>query len=406
MPNQYTSGWNHETVKRMFELHDDNYNFKEIAQILSKEYHSFFTEISVKTKYYRELPNKDTLMNDTYEKPFEETIKHKANGEIEHDKLIQLTDEDAKNPKRVMELCGYDPNEWEVISCQVGFWTYRDKETPDGKVSRTCKLKVKPKQDKFTLEDLKGYLETLKPVHVKQNPIQESKYLLEIPIYDPHFPNSTYDDYKDTQDKILNRIQSKEWNQILITLGSDMLHHDNLKSQTANGTPIEQLDIIQGWEHARQFFEPIIEESIQRSKVCKIVYVQGNHDESMSWAFTQMIKARYPQAIYDTDPNQWKIHTYGQSVIGFTHGDKGRKDLHNIFMANFPKEWGNATNREIHSGHLHHEDVKDKFGTVVRTLATRNKTDKWHEQNGFLGNHRRFQLFEYSREGLESIYYV
>ena len=117
-------------------------------------------------------------------------------------------------------------------------------------------------------------------------------------------------------------------------------------------------------------------------------------------------KARYPQALYDTEPDQWKVHVYGNNALGLTHGDKGRKDLHNIFMANFPKEWGNAQNREVHSGHTHGEEVKDKFGTVVRTLATRNITDKWHYQNGYLGNHKRFQIFEWSRENLESINYV
>lgn len=405
MPNQYNNIWNHDKVIQLFSLRDESYSFDEIAMILREKYKQPFTGSNCKSKYYRELPNKDTLMNDTYEKPFEETIRHKANGEIEHDKLIQLTEEDAKNPKRVMELCGYDPNEWEVISCQVGFWTYRDKETPDGKVSRTCKLKVKPKENRVTLEDLINHFDSLPPVRIKREPLNEIKKLLEIPIYDAHFGISTYEDYKQTQEKILTQIETG-YDQIIVILGQDALHVDNFNNTTTNGTRIQDVDVIQMWEDARKFFEPIIEKAIQNSKICKVIYSPGNHDSSMSWSFTQMVKARYPQAIYDTSHDPWKIHEYGQNVIGYTHGEKNRKNLHNIFMANFPNEWGRATIREIHAGHYHVEDAKDYYGTVVRTLATRNKTDKWHYDNGFLGSHRRFQLFEYSREGLESIYYV
>ncbi|MNJ75937.1 hypothetical protein D3C77_731230 [compost metagenome] len=69
-------------------------------------------------------------------------------------------------------------------------------------------------------------------------------------------------------------------------------------------------------------------------------------------------------------------------------------------------EWAKAKNREIHIGHLHVEDAKDVFGMVIRTLSTRNKTDKWHKDNGYVGAHKRFMLFEYSKSNLESIHYV
>jgi len=120
----------------------------------------------------------------------------------------------------------------------------------------------------------------------------------------------------------------------------------------------------------------------------------------------QMIKARYPQVNVDDRMQQRKAYVYGDNFIGITHGDKARKDLHNIFPIEFPVEWSGAKNREIHTGHLHVEETKDVFGMAVRTLATRNRTDKWHRDNGFVGAHKRFMLFEYSEKELESIHYV
>ncbi|WP_303801054.1 hypothetical protein [Alicyclobacillus macrosporangiidus] len=43
---------------------------------------------------------------------------------------------------------------------------------------------------------------------------------------------------------------------------------------------------------------------------------------------------------------------------------------------------------------------------MVRALVTRNKTDQWHRDHGFVGAHKRFMLFEWSMDALESIHYV
>ena len=62
--------------------------------------------------------------------------------------------------------------------------------------------------------------------------------------------------------------------------------------------------------------------------------------------------------------------------------------------------------RKLYTGHLHHEKALDEFGIIERTLPTRAKTDQWHEDNSYEGAHRRFMMFEYSTDELESIHYV
>jgi hypothetical protein len=126
----------------------------------------------------------------------------------------------------------------------------------------------------------------------------------------------------------------------------------------------------------------------------------------MSWAFVQMLKARFPHIEFDDEIKERKAHCFHQIFIGITHGDKAKKNLHSIFPVEFPIEWSQAKTREIHTGHFHKEDAADVFGMMVRTLATRNKTDQWHKDNGFVGAHKRFMLFEYNESELEAIHYV
>ena len=79
-------------------------------------------------------------------------------------------------------------------------------------------------------------------------------------------------------------------------------------------------------------------------------------------------------------------------------------DLFQDFVLDFPKEFADATVREIHTGHLHRESVDN--GTMVRRLASGVPTDAWNSKNGFVGANKRFQLFEWEPGALAGIKYV
>jgi hypothetical protein len=258
-----------------------------------------------------------------------------------------------------------------------------------------------------SINQLIEVIKEVKPIQIEIDPIEvKEKRLLEIPLFDSHFGVSDYEYYKPTQAKIMDKLSSRKWEEVLFILGQDMLHNDDFRGRTSNGTQIETVDMVKAWNDARRFIEILLVQAMKQAKKVKVMYSVGNHDESFSWAFVQMLKALYPVIEWDDSLEQRKVHTFGLNFIGVTHGDKARKNLHNIFPIEFPVEWSKAKNREIHIGHFHVEDAKDIFGMVVRTLATRNKTDKWHKDNGYVGAHKRFMLFEYSEDNLESIHYV
>lgn len=320
-------------------------------------------------------------------------------------RLIEMSEEDAKNPEFVMRKHGYDANSWILINHK--FKTFNAYSTQDGVLTLySSHITVKPRGDEWRFEDLLKAAKSAPPITVVRPVDVPQERMLELFISDPHFGVSTLSDYLLTQARIDALIESRRWEEILIPVGSDLLHNDTMRGTTSSGTQIEKVDMVQAWKDAAMFYDPLIRSALKWSDRVKIVYVPGNHDEALGFAFVQYLQARYPQVEYDDAFLMRKAHLYHGVFIGLTHGDKGRNRLHNIFPVEFAEMWAHATVREVHIGHLHVEDAKDNFGMMIRTLATRNKTDDWHNQMGFVGNHKRFMIFEYSHNALEAIHYV
>jgi hypothetical protein len=341
------------------------------------------------------------------EQVYKDSIEIHKDGTQISSKLVAMSLENSKDAKFLLKAHGYDADAWELTGARSNMWNSYSKI--DGIMELySSKITVAPIKNVNNLEKLIQSFENVKPVHVIVDEyIPEEDFLLEIPLFDTHFGISDYEYYKPTQSEIFDKINYRKWKEILFIVGQDLFHNNDFRGATANGTPIEVVDMEKAWEDCCKFYEPLIVKALKNSDNVKVIYSKGNHDETISWAFVKYLKARFPQVECDSKFIERKIHTFGKVFIGITHGDKANnKDIANIFIKDFSLEWANSMVKEIHKGHFHVEDGKDIFGTMVRTLATRNKTDKWHEDKGFIGAHKRFMLFEYSETALKSIYYV
>lgn len=404
----YSPKWSEEETEyllQIIDMHPEQTNFI-YADMLQAKFHRAFTFDSVRKRRKRIADG----LQDVEVKPIEKVYveKHVINndGSRISDKLIAMSDNDSKSVDFLLKAHGFDINEWELVKVENNIWNTNNK-LRGIETLYSSRLSVKPKINGINWGELLETIKETKPIAVKLEKLDiTEKHLLEIPLFDAHFGISDFEYYKPTQSKIYELLSSKHWEEVLFIVGQDMLHVDNFRGQTANGTQIEQINFVKAWNDCRTFYELLIEKAIKQSRYVKIMYAKGNHDESMSWAFVQMMKEKYPQVFVDDEIKERKIHSFNSVFIGVTHGDKARKNLHNIFPIEFPMEWARAKVKEIHTGHLHVQEDKDIFGMMVRTLATRNKTDDWHKTNGFVGAHKRFMLFEYSEEELERIHYV
>ena len=238
----------------------------------------------------------------------------------------------------------------------------------------------------------------------------EGHNMLEIPLFDMHWGVATMEDYKETLDDIIQIMSAHRWAQIVIPFGQDFFHNDSIvKGETTKGTKIEKVDMQKAVKEAKQFIYAIIDLAIEVSSEVKVIYTPGNHDQSISWMFMQVLLERYGEEIVDDSMAYRKCFTFGANAIMVTHGQAKKsstaKSLAPLFPIAFPLEFANATTREIHAGHLHHEEA-DTCGAMVRRLSSAVPTDDWSDLEDFIGANKRFMLFEWSPKKLRSIHYI
>lgn len=270
---------------------------------------------------------------------------------------------------------------------------------------------IKQKASDFNIEDL---VETLRESvehyeYVSQNE-KSADRMLEIPLFDMHWGISFLDDYKQVLDDILDRIHSRHWDKIVIPFGQDFFHNDSIvNATTTGGTVIDKVDMVRAVKEGRQFITAIIDSALENANSVKVLYTPGNHDRSVTWMFMQVLLERYGADVVDDSMEYRKVFTYGKNSIMVTHGDSKQataKNLAHIFAVSYPEEFAQASIREVHAGHLHHEKAGDIYGVMIRRLSTGVTVDDWSNRQDFVGSHRRFMIFEWDRNALRSIHYV
>ena len=270
---------------------------------------------------------------------------------------------------------------------------------------------IKQKASDFNIEDL---VETLREnvehyEYVSQNE-KPADRMLEIPLFDMHWGISFLDDYKQVLDDILDRIHSRHWDKIVIPFGQDFFHNDSIvNATTTGGTVIDKVDMVRAVKEGRQFITAIVDSALENANSIKVLYTPGNHDRSVTWMFMQVLLERYGADVVDDTMEYRKVFTYGKNSIMVTHGDSKQataKNLAHIFAVSYPEEFAQASIREVHAGHLHHEKAGDIYGVMIRRLSTGVTVDDWSNRQDFVGSHRRFMIFEWDRNALRSIHYV
>lgn len=268
---------------------------------------------------------------------------------------------------------------------------------------------IKQHNDGFNMDELVTLIkENTKPAYIETKELPQTDSMLEIPLYDMHFPLS---DYNDTLEELLLIIDSKFYDEINLVIGQDLFHNDDFRGRTTSGRPIEKLDMVQAWRMAEDFWYHILQHCMTQANRVNLIYTKGNHDETLAWAFIQRLSALFPTLNQVDDTLKMRKCIYWRECfIGLTHGhskkNSNSQSLRSIFTIEYPHEFASSKVREIHAGHLHHEEAGDLYGVTVRRLSSAVPTDEWSEDEGFVGAHKRFMIFEYNPGKLKSIYFI
>lgn len=237
-----------------------------------------------------------------------------------------------------------------------------------------------------------------------------SESMLEIPLFDMHWGVAFMDYYKPVLTELLDLLNRRTWDRVVIPFGQDFFHNDSIvNGQTTKGTVIEKVDMIRAVKEAKTFMYTLIDTAIHQANEVQVIYTPGNHDRSTAWMFIQVLLERYGSSVVDDTLEYRKVISYGKNSIMLTHGDSKQataKNLAHIFPIAFAEEFANADVREVHAGHLHHEAEADIYGVMVRRLSSGGKVDDWSNKEDFIGTHRRFMVFEWDQKKLASIHYI
>ncbi len=364
----------------------------------------------IKHKQSLESTTSTTVSNDKVKLPSNQL---EINGDGSRKLLAykEMTEEDSKNPERVMELNGFDPDEWDLVKLKVSEWTMGAENQ-----NYSIGLEVKPKnKSKLSLEDIleanKNYTYVHPKVEVKYKDSKGLKgHALEVGLPDLHIgsAHANVDSIKEKIDRIVEYAKDNKVDKIYLTFLGDILNVDNTNETTTKGTQLKNEGTpYQMYLKTKDLINYIVRSFAEFET--EVFSVIGNHSGLSELITFDALKDSWkdnPQITFDVDDKLRKAFLYGNTLVGLTHGNMPKANLFGWLASDFSDLWGKSTSRELHYGHFHSEDVTYVGGVTNRRLPTTKGTDDFEDAMGYLGDRNMLQTFIYNKEtGLTQINY-
>jgi predicted phosphodiesterase len=195
-----------------------------------------------------------------------------------------------------------------------------------------------------------------------------------------------------------------------MTIGmlGDLFHYDRPDGSTTSGTPLERDGRLQKMiEVGTDSIIGVVDDASGVAPA-DVVIVNGNHDETLTWALHRLLVERYQsggRVRIDEKFTPRKYLDHGRNLLGFVHGHRAKRKLPQLMAIEAAKAWARCPYREIHTGHLHHQaaewsrPIETLDGVLVRVAPSLGPADDYHAVNGWLGQRRAMELFIYDEAG-------
>jgi hypothetical protein len=222
-------------------------------------------------------------------------------------------------------------------------------------------------------------------------------------------------------DYYLQESRQENINHIIFPIGNDLLHTNNDMNTTKKGTPME---VSHAFANLYAYVRDVVTASIIRlSEVSTVecVLVPGNHDEDAVLRLGDYLEGMFhgSDAVAINNKKYRRKYTrFGNSGIGFTHGEKVKpRDLHGAFSNDMPSLFAATKYRYFYVGHLHKnasakyatfdERRNEYMGTQIDICPSLCPTDRWHFDMNFTGNQRasKAALFHPSRGRVREFFF-
>lgn len=350
-------------------------------------------------------------------------------GSYSSSKLIEMNEMQSKDPVYLLNAHGFDPTKWKIVSAKNNI--RQAISSSDGIVTLYASfLTVKPlSENEITFERIDEFFNRLDREYSKPDVQLDDSVdlggdeLLLLDIADLHMNLqasvfTTGNEYNcDIAEKLLmnaianiiERTGYYNFDEIVLTIGGDMLNGDNMQGSTTKGTPqVSDLHYYDAYERLCEMTIKVIDILKDRARV-NVIYVPGNHDEMTGYKLAKYIDAWYrhdDMVTVDYQPIARKYKLFGSTLLCFMHDGKVQK-LPAIIADEARKYWSHADMVEVFLQHLHTEQILMEENNIrIQRLPTISARSKWSSDQGY-NSKRQFKFFVFDKEfGLSDVFYV
>lgn len=402
----------------------------EVAQILNEELGENFGESKYRKWWYAfnegmnyvsqlEAERKEAVKEYVGEQ--KKDFQMLKTGEQSSTIVAKLSEEQLKDPDYLLNLHGYNPNDWEITSARQSVWNNKlDNELYSSKITVKPRVGFNWSEDNVkkifekVQKNAKIKNETTKSYVIEE--YEDADEMLLIGISDLHYGLLARDNLSENYnmeiaeerfnqilyDVIRRKQGNKRIEKVILLIGNDFLNADNIQGTTSRHfTPQDQETnwyeiitnattmLIKGIDRLRFFF-PMVE----------VINVKGNHDEMSMFGIMQTLAAYYK------DSNKVKINTdsrfrqyirYGVNLIGLSHNERVQ-DVTKIMAAETGKDWGETKYHTFIMGHLHKKQLlEDDYGVDIRRFPSVTGASAWTASEGYCGTNKMSETFVFNK---------
>lgn len=337
--------------------------------------------------------------------------KSKFDNQGDKAELEFLSDEPCRTKDDVIRKGNIDISEWDIDRIILNAWDMpgQERQMWQVKVFLVRKIIDTEKIIEAVTDRMKAYSPIVASFH---NNLKKTGYMWELDIMDLHVgkfswkPETGYNwDVKlavEANNRAVDELYSRamvndyQFEKILIPIGNDLLHVDNMLGETTKGTRQDTDGRV--LKMFKVTLDMLINQ-IDRLKTIAPVHIPimaGNHDLLSTMYMGVSLWAYYhndKNVTVNYDPISRKYIRFGNCLIGFCHGcsDDPKPEHLPFTMSNEHKEgWVNAVHKTWHIGHTHKSKqisfvCEDSFqGITVRTIRSLTPPDLWHFNHSYI----------------------
>ena len=213
---------------------------------------------------------------------------------------------------------------------------------------------------------------------------------------------------------LLDKVRHENVSTIMLPVGNDLLHIDNIFGTTTAGTKMEYCgDYQTAYIKVAEWLVTYIDRISNEFNV-EVIPVPSNHDRHSVFTLNVLLEQMFKNKSTVTVDNTYeamKLRRWNDILLMFYHGDDIAMDKIPMQMLVKASEMGigdGVKYREALLAHKHQRSKsvyvsdKDTQGVLVRYMYALSRPDAWHKKKGFDLSHTACQGILYNAEEYEA----